>query len=271
MKRMAASRPVVLTQPARSSVLVESEPPAHRSGFTLIELLVVIAIIAILAGMLLPALSRAKAKAHQTYCLNNMRQIGLGVSMYGMDADERFPAALNWGKAWGTGFRVGDHYLPELLEPYIGNNSGTNRPDLTPAMARRNPPSAGTYICPSGIRGSDPHVPQFRDFLFDNDYLTYVWNHIYLRKDHATYETGRPVSGRKTSDVATPSRAVLLWEMPYWTPANSPHNGGINLIYADTHAAFEKRNPREIDWWRYHSRRGWEDGDPTGIDHRSGQ
>jgi exonuclease III len=53
--------------------------------------------------------------------------------------------------------------------------------------------------------------------------------------------------------------------MPYWNPSSSAHRLGLNLVFADTHAAFEKRNRKEFDWWSYHSRRGWDDNDYTGA------
>jgi prepilin-type N-terminal cleavage/methylation domain-containing protein/prepilin-type processing-associated H-X9-DG protein len=94
---------------------------AVRKGFTLIELLVVIAIIAILAAILFPVFARAREKARQTSCANNLSQIGRGTWLYLQDWDDSFPdatASVMQGRPW-----------MDQLKTYTGTKDLTRCPD----------------------------------------------------------------------------------------------------------------------------------------------
>lgn len=128
-------------------------PPVRRSGrarkgFTLVELLVVIAIIAILAGILYPVFSQARAKAQQTACAANVKQLGTAIQIYVQDYDETFPPvyidpvsrtipdSTRVDNPQGKGFS-----WTERVYPYVKNEE-IFKCKSDPARAQRNPVNA---------------------------------------------------------------------------------------------------------------------------------
>jgi prepilin-type N-terminal cleavage/methylation domain-containing protein/prepilin-type processing-associated H-X9-DG protein len=124
--------------------------PNGRNAFTLIELLVVIAVIAVLAGLLLPALSSAKAKAHFLKCQSNLRQIALGIRMH-VDDHEVYPLYFTPGLP--NGQPAQSWY--GRIEPYTLSNE-----------------SNAVYLCPR-FKGREHSTPPYSDLRFSYGYNAY--------------------------------------------------------------------------------------------------
>ena len=175
--------------------------PKFSKGFTLIELLVVIAIIGILAGILLPVLSRARESARKTQCMSNVKQIGMGLIMYANENSETIPSSTASNPAMAS--------LNMLYDTYISDNKVFNCPSDTSVTAATN---AGMSVYTSG--GSQ---------AFTQTQSSYGYDRSHTQADDAD------VALAADRPPATPSA----------TASTANHNSrGQNIVYVDGHVEF---------------------------------
>ncbi len=205
---------------ANSATALRRKP---ARGFTLIELLVVIAIIAILAGMLLPALANAKKKGQGSVCINNQKQWGLAVQLYSSEGDDKLPYA------WGQGA------LPNTGQPYYNATSGgslmspfLSAPPPTPTLVvGSNPLGTGgnsNYDCPAQDHSNARYIPTV---VFSAGKVSYVANQRYRLNPYLGGQglgpspPGSSFPGTKMTAVNNPKDKVFAYDTASMTRANT--------------------------------------------------
>ena len=202
----------------------------RQKGFTLIELLVVISIIALLVGILLPALGAARKTAISVKCLSNHRQIAIGLGSYQNDFNERFPNK-RLIKFASNGIPLGDWVASQTWLGTLGTNPSTKAGKFGADIRPLNPYIGGPY------NNEDDAVPAAvcpADEQQEAESLVYDWGTSYrANTTHGrslTYNSDDVISsndfqiGRRASSVMNPSKTIAIFESEALTVAQPSYN-----------------------------------------------